>query len=102
MLIGAVVAGGVCLQAKHNAGFVPNWAGGGCKSQASEPVVGSRVLLDLYRRFGDVWLVELLFDDLLDWHNWNWWRADVCTGVNKFSCNLIRQDIQIALKRLPL
>lgn len=35
------------------------------------------MLLDLYTRFGDVWLVELLFDDLLDWHEWTWQRRRV-------------------------
>jgi hypothetical protein len=24
-----------------------------------------------YRKYGDLWLVELLFDDLLDWNNWS-------------------------------
>lgn len=29
--------------------------------------MGAKVLLEMYRKFGDKWLVELLFDDLLDW-----------------------------------
>eukprot|EP00965_Chrysotila_dentata_P083058 2740141-Pleurochrysis_carterae.AAC.4 len=29
-----------------------------------------QVLLELYLKFGDVWLVKLLFDDLLSWAEW--------------------------------
>jgi hypothetical protein len=65
------------IKSKHNDGFVPNWYSGGSKSQASEPLLGSKVLLDLYTRFGDLWLVELLFDDLFDWHEWTWQRRRV-------------------------
>jgi hypothetical protein len=28
------------------------------------------VLLELWKKYGDRWLVELLFDDLLDANNW--------------------------------
>jgi hypothetical protein len=28
------------------------------------------VVLEIYQKYGDKWLVELLFDDLLDWNNW--------------------------------
>ena len=48
-----------------------NCAGGGYKDQdRTEPPVGAKVLLSLYERFGDRWLVELLFDDALDWSDW--------------------------------
>ena len=53
--------------------YVPNWAAGGSKNTVAEPAVAGRVLLDLYRRFGDKWLVQLLFDDLLDWSEWQSW-----------------------------
>jgi hypothetical protein len=36
----------------------------------TEPPVGAKTLLDLYKKWGDRWVVELLFDDLLDWSNW--------------------------------
>ena len=35
-----------------------------------EPPIGAAVLLALYRRYGDLWLVELLFNDLLRWNDW--------------------------------
>jgi hypothetical protein len=65
------------IKSKTNAGFVPNWAAGGSKSSQAEPAVGGRVLLELYRRFNDTWLVELLVDDLLDWHEWQWTQRRV-------------------------
>ena len=36
----------------------------------TEPPVGSKTLHDLYKKYQDKWIVELLFDDLLDWSNW--------------------------------
>ena len=36
----------------------------------SKPYVGAMVLQRHYRKFGDKWVVEQLFDDLLLWTNW--------------------------------
>ena len=59
------------IKSKTAAGFVPNFAAGGSKSMdRTEPPVGAKTLLDLYKKWGDRWVVELLFDDLLDWSNW--------------------------------
>jgi len=59
------------IKSKTAAGFVPNYAAGGAKSMdRTEPPVGAKALLDLYKRHGDKWMVELLFQDLLDWSNW--------------------------------
>ncbi len=53
-------------------GFVPNFAAAsGCTSHdRSQPPVGALVVLELYRRFGDRWLLEELFDALLTWNRW--------------------------------
>jgi hypothetical protein len=54
----------------------------------SEPPVGSLVVRDLYRHFGDRWLVEVLFDNLLAWSRW--WDASrnhgglLCWGSNPY------------------
>lgn len=59
------------VKSKTAAGFIPNWSTGGLKSQdRSEPPVGAKVLHELYRKYNDKWIVEALFDDLLDWNNW--------------------------------
>ena len=60
------------VKSKSSGGFLPNWAAGGSKAAQSEPAVGARVLLDLHARYGDAWLVELLFEDLLDHSQWQW------------------------------
>ena len=53
------------VRAKAAAGFVSNFEAGGAKSQdRTEPMVGARVLAELYKKYGDAWLVELLLDDL--------------------------------------
>jgi hypothetical protein len=55
------------IKSKTAAGFVPNYAGGGAKSMdRTEPPVGSKALLQLFNKYQDKWVVELLFDDLLD------------------------------------
>ncbi|HEY3328522.1 MAG TPA: trehalase family glycosidase [Capsulimonadaceae bacterium] len=53
-------------------GFVPNFstAYGSASRDRSQPPVGSYVVLELFRKFGDKWLLELLFDDLLAWNRW--------------------------------
>lgn len=58
------------VKAKSAEGFIPNGWASTRKSTHSQPPVGSKVLLEMYRKYGDAWLVELLFDDLLDWSNW--------------------------------
>jgi hypothetical protein len=67
-----VFTGEQVIKSKTENGFVPNGATGGGKSQdRTEPMMGAKVLLEMYRKYGDLWLVELLFDDLLDWNNWS-------------------------------
>jgi hypothetical protein len=72
-------------------GFVPNFATV-CDLKSydrSQPPVGSLVVLGLYRTFGDKWLPEMLFDDLLRWNRW--WdsaRRDgdlLCWGSDPFA-----------------
>ena len=59
------------FKAKTAEGYLANCAGGGYKDQdRTEPPVGAKVLLALWQKWGDAWLVELLFDDALDWGDW--------------------------------
>eukprot|EP01060_Flectonema_neradi_P020866 TRINITY_DN28366_c0_g1_i1.p1 TRINITY_DN28366_c0_g1~~TRINITY_DN28366_c0_g1_i1.p1 ORF type:complete len:807 (+),score=98.63 TRINITY_DN28366_c0_g1_i1:110-2422(+) len=59
------------VKAKSAAGFIPNIESTGKKSQdRTEPPVGAKVVFELYSRFKDKWLVELLYHDLLDQNNW--------------------------------
>ena len=55
-----------------DAGFVPNTTNGHgfVTRDRSQPPVGSFALLELYRRYGERWIVELLFDALLKWNRW--------------------------------
>lgn len=60
------------LRESTNEGFVPNYARAGNwkSSDRSEPPVGSRTVLDLYRKFGDRWLLEQTWPALLRWNRW--------------------------------
>jgi hypothetical protein len=59
------------FKSKTAEGYLANCAGGGYKDQdRSEPLVGAKVLLELYKRYNESWLVELLFDDALGWVDW--------------------------------
>ena len=74
------------VRAKTNDGYVPNWASGGSKADQAEPAVCSRVLLELFQRFNDTWIVELLLDDLIDWSDWQYARRRlVVPGNGSFS-----------------
>ncbi|HZG75450.1 MAG TPA: trehalase family glycosidase, partial [Paenibacillus sp.] len=63
-------------------GFVPNFAGDeDCKSRdRSQPPVGSMVIRDLYRRYGDRWLLEETFEGLLRWNEWFAARREIGGG----------------------
>jgi hypothetical protein len=56
-------------------GMVPNYVGdaGLGSPDRSQPPVGSVVVREIYRKYGEKWLPELLFDDLLTWNRW--WPA---------------------------
>lgn len=59
------------IRSRTAKGFVPNYAAGGRKSvDRTEPPIGAKVLLEMYKKYEDKWLVELLFDDLLGWSDW--------------------------------
>ena len=53
-------------------GFVPNYTNGsGLKSlDRSQPCVGSLMVRELYRKFREKWLLEMLFEALLRWNRW--------------------------------
>ena len=77
-----LLPGGACAKAKANDGYVPNHAAGGAISSTAEPAVGSKVLLELYKRFQDDWIVQLLLDDLIDWNDWQWERCAASRNHN--------------------
>eukprot|EP00039_Didymoeca_costata_P002667 m.61818 g.61818 ORF g.61818 m.61818 type:complete len:831 (-) comp11450_c0_seq2:48-2540(-) len=59
------------IRSRTAKGFVPNFSAGGTKSiDRTEPPIGAYVLLEIYNKFKDKWLVELLFDDLVAWNDW--------------------------------
>jgi len=69
------------VQARTMFGFVPNYhAGSHDTTDRSEPQIGALITLEIYRRWGDAWLVEKLFDSLLGWARWVWTYRSVAAG----------------------
>lgn len=78
------------LRAITPEGFVPNVEQGtGRKTyDGSQPPVGSMVVLELYRRYGERWFLAETFEALLSWNRW-WWRVRrdgdlLCVGSTYF------------------
>jgi len=71
-------------------GFVPNFATAvDVKSRdRSQPPVGALMIRQLYRKFGDRWLLEEVYDALLTWNRW-WvanrsWDGLLCWGSDPY------------------
>ncbi len=68
---------------KTDEGFVPNCVAiNGFKTlDRSQPPVGSLVLYEVYKKYKEEWIVELLFDDLLNWNTWYYENRKVGEGI---------------------
>lgn len=65
-------------------GFVPNiaHASGYTSEDRSQPPVGSTMLLEIYRRYRELWIIELLYPALKTWNTWFYeHRRNVETGA---------------------
>ena len=61
------------VQARTVLGFVPNFISGTSSSfDRTEPQIGAYVVREVYTKWRDAWLVELLFPALLSWNEWVW------------------------------
>ena len=69
------------IKTKTANGMVPNfWQPQQISYDRTEPPIGAKVLHEMYGRWGDSWIVELLFDDLDDWVQW-FFRRRVLRGA---------------------
>ena len=68
---------------KTKEGFVPNCSSGsGFKTlDRSQPPLGSMVILKLYHKYKDKWLLEMLFDHLLSWNRWYFENREIEEGI---------------------
>lgn len=61
------------IQARTLSGMIPNYASGTRKSyDRTEPQLGSYILREIYQKWNESWVVEIVFDSLLGAHNWTW------------------------------
>lgn len=62
------------IKMRTSAGFIPSYSAGTVKSRdRSNPPVTAKVLHEITKRWGVTktkWVVELCFDDLLEWNTW--------------------------------
>lgn len=64
-------------------GFVPNFAAATHMDSfdRSQPPVGSRTVLDLYRKYQEPWLVEFLYPHLKTWNQWFYDHRQTSNGL---------------------
>lgn len=59
------------IKTKTAEGMVPNfWQPQSISYDRTEPVIGAKVLAEMFHRHGDRWIVELLYPDCFDWLAW--------------------------------
>jgi hypothetical protein len=70
------------LRGATDEGFIPNDnRGNGSKSfDRSQPPVGSIMVREIYKKFSERWLLEVTFDDLLQWNRW-WLKRRLNDGL---------------------
>lgn len=62
-------------QSRTLTGFVPNFVSGERASfDRTEPQIGAYVTLQIYNKWGDGWIIDLLIDSLKSWNDWVWNR----------------------------
>jgi len=85
-------------KSKTDRGLIPNFVSGTRMSRdRTEPPVGSIILELIYNIYQEDWLVDLLYNDLVDWNDWLWrerlvagfgengmfvWGSDPVVGVD--------------------
>ena len=59
------------IKTKTAEGMVPNfWQPGSISYDRTEPIVGAKVLSEIFHKFNERWIVDLLYPDLFDWLDW--------------------------------
>lgn len=76
-------------------GFVPNYQApfGVTSWDRSQPPVGSMIVLEIYKRFQEKWLLEEVYDELLTWNRW-WSKARDVKGYLAFGSNNVHDSLR--------
>src|SRR5690606_18415075 len=53
-------------------GFIPNYQSpyGQTSFDRSQPPIGSRIIMEIYKKYKDKWLLEEVYQELLTWNRW--------------------------------
>ena len=75
-------------KAADGLGFVPNaYFNNGFRSRdRSQPPVGSMAVWTLYKKYGEKWLLEYLYDELMAWNQW-WMEKRLNKGLLSLGSN---------------
>lgn len=81
-------------------GFVPNFQAPfyNVTFDRSQPPVGSMAISALYKKYGDKWLLEETYDELLSWNRW-WSENRDIQGYLSWGCSDVTPSEQAAIKR---
>ena len=72
------------LHTKTAQGLIPNFwqsSENGVSYDRTEEPLGAKVLLEMFQRYNDTWVVELLYPDLYDLLEWFWRKRRVGIGL---------------------
>ena len=59
------------IKTKTAEGMVPNfWQPQQISYDRTEPIIGAKILHEMYSKHGDKWMVDLLYNDCADWVDW--------------------------------
>lgn len=76
-------------------GFIPNYQApfGVTSWDRSQPPVGSYVILEIYKRYREKWLLNEVYDELLSWNRW-WPMARDVNGYLAFGSNPVPDSLR--------
>ncbi len=73
-------------------GFVPNFAADEDRKSEdrSQPPVGSMVVRELYRRYRETWLLEEVYEGLMEWNTWFFENRQIRPGLLAWGSNAFK------------
>jgi putative isomerase len=76
-------------------GFIPNYqaAFDNVSWDRSQPPIGSTVILEIFKRYGDKWFLEEVYDELLRWNRW-WANNRDVDGYLAWGSNMVPDSLK--------
>jgi putative isomerase len=76
-------------------GFIPNYSApdGNTSWDRSQPPIGSYVIYEIYRRYGETWFLKEVYDELLSWNRW-WPKNREINGYLAWGSNPVSDSLR--------